>query len=358
MAICLPILDYLRGGTRVGVAFAAEILSPKQRLERLAAERDAFRPAGDPAAKITISGTARSAAGAPLPPRLGGRFDVQRESYGAGNGFSIEESKFSFQAAWGRTWLLGFAPDYAPAILGPFQTKPGNRLEGLEMVFEPGLTARLRIVDAQGTPISNAKSEMTFSEPTTGPSYEWKTDESGLRTAEHVADAPYNFTISAPGFQTLRLKSVRFQAGETMTQTLQRAQPVEGIVVTPEGTPIAGAKILVVGRCLEGTSFYFLGREPVLATTDQDGHFALESLDDNTLYWLLVETVDWARLRRHPSRPSGPAVGRRSGLDRARPRVGRYRKDQGKRWDCSCRILSELHTQAGRSTGGRIHYHQ
>ncbi|MES1213588.1 MAG: hypothetical protein ABUL64_03295, partial [Singulisphaera sp.] len=96
------------------------------------------------------------------------------------------------------------------------------------------------------------------------------------------------------GFQAWGQKEIQLAKDEVREIRLLRAPPTSGIVVTPEGVPIAGAKI----RCaLEVTSSSNSrgnsnDQGPVLATTDASGHFTLDSFNEGAQYALVVDAGD------------------------------------------------------------------
>ena len=70
-------------GTQMGVALAAEILSPAARLALLGEERDRLRPVAPiDIGEGVISGTITTSDGAPLPKELSGDSRIENEPHG------------------------------------------------------------------------------------------------------------------------------------------------------------------------------------------------------------------------------------------------------------------------------------
>jgi beta-lactamase regulating signal transducer with metallopeptidase domain len=279
----------LWSGTRAGVVFAAEILSPAERIEQLVQERDALRPVALPGAKATLAGTVRTVDGGSLPKELLASYLVYMEGSSSCGGTRISTPKFEKQLPWGKTWLSVVAPGYAPAVLGPLSTKPSETLDDLEIVFQCGFTTRLQLVDEQGSPVADADVSAIPGGLDCGFPIHWKADDAGMVTAEHVADLDYKLTITAPRFQTFRSGILRFKPDETTRLTLSPAASTDGTVVSEAGDPIAGATIRR-SAWNDGKTTDLSGTfGPILTSTDAQGHFALDNLDDGTRYSLVVD---------------------------------------------------------------------
>ncbi|MGD1086488.1 MAG: carboxypeptidase-like regulatory domain-containing protein, partial [Verrucomicrobiota bacterium] len=108
---------------------------------------------------------------------------------------------------------------------------------------------------------------------------------------------PYTVTASAPGFFSSSNFLVR--AAQTQTASVQLLPiqikpgeyPLEGRVVGPDGLPVAGANVRVVGT----------GQPDGVATTDDDGHFVLRAGEGSLRVTAFV-------LRNHPGGLFNPAT--------------------------------------------------
>ncbi len=289
LTVSVLVLIALWSGTRAGVALAAEILSPTERIEQLVEERNELRPVAQPGAKATLAGTVRTVDGASVPKELLASYLVYKEGSSSCGSTRIAAPAFEAELPWGKTWLTVVAPGYAPVVLGPLYTKPGERLDDLEVAFDSGFTTYLQIVDDEGAPVAGAELAAIPGGRDCGFPIHWKADDAGMVTAEHAGDLDYKLTITAPKFQTFRSGILRFKPDETTRLTLSPAAPTNGVVVSESGDPISGATIRRVAWS-DGKILDLAGTVgPILATTDAKGHFSLDNLDDGTRYSLVVE---------------------------------------------------------------------
>jgi beta-lactamase regulating signal transducer with metallopeptidase domain len=298
LAVSMLTLSALWTGTRAGVALAAEILSPAQRLEQLVQDRDALRPTADPGAKATLAGTIRTSDDKPLSGPLNGTVYTKNENGGVNATEWFTAPDFSVRVPWGRTWAALSVKGYAPAVLGPLETKPGQTLDGLDILLGPGFTSYVRLIDEHDTPIIGAtvKATLVLDDGGVGAPCDSRSDDQGVIVLEPLGAATYQFDIAAPGFQTLRLGPGKLKPDETITRMLVAAAPTRGVVVSPDGDPIAGAIIRCVASMLGNHSSLDGNQGPVMATTDGEGQFTLDRLDDAMVYAFRVETPDrgWA----------------------------------------------------------------
>ncbi|HEX4144817.1 MAG TPA: M56 family metallopeptidase [Pirellulales bacterium] len=285
-------------GTRASVALAADILSPRERLEQLVQDRDELRPLTAAGTKATLAGTIRASDGKPLPDSLHGTVLTQNENGGVNGTELFTVPAFSLHVPWGKTWVALSTKGYAPAVLGPLYTKPGQTLDGLDLLLGPGFTSHVRLVDGQDKPIvgATATASLMFDGGNgVGTECDARSDDQGVITLTHLGDASYQFTIAATGFQSVRLGPGKLKPDETITRTLVPAVLTQGVVVSPEGDPIAGAAIRHVSKSVPGSQVHLGMNGPVLATTDGEGRFSLDSLDEDAEYGLVIETPDGGR---------------------------------------------------------------
>jgi hypothetical protein len=72
--------------------------------------------------------------------------------------------------------------------------------------------------------------------------------------------------------------------------TIAHTRPVSGVIVGPDGRPVAGAKLRPLAKFKPQFMHQLGTNEPVMATTDAEGRFRIDSIDDGLTYALLVES--------------------------------------------------------------------
>ncbi len=287
-SVCLSLLAVaaLWRGTQAGVALAAEILSPRERLAVLEKERDRVRPLiSNDDNDVVLSGTITTSDGSALPAELYADSRWVSEQRSEQKTLSLKTPEFSQKFRPGVVLLAIYAPGYAPAVVGPLQLRPGETRSNLNIVLEPGFVARLKLEDDQGQPVPDGQVVVLLSQLQGGRNEPMKSDEAGTITVEHASREPVDVTIKAPGYQTWSRKRLALKPDEDIVVRMSRATPTSGVVVDDQGQPIAGATLrsaLQVGPGDIGESNS--GRGPVLATTDATGHFMLDSLDGGAQY--------------------------------------------------------------------------
>lgn len=290
-------------GTELAVSVAAEILSPEQRMEALAQAQDAFkRSAETKPTPCVISGVIRTSDGSPLerPARMYVRIcSPTLNSQGTGNEFSHD---FRVEVPPGDVTLGFVAPGYASAETGLLVAKPGGRIENLEVVLERGFTGRLKLVDPDNRPLAGIELEGTVRVAGCGPTQHWTTDAEGTILLEHAGRLPFWLTVRAPGFAA-EGKEIVMNRDEPVVWNLHKSAPATGIVLAPDGTPVANATLgLVVesgSRDLTQSGSYFRSigwstnwpepGEP-LAKTDAEGRYLLDCLRDDSVDTLVIDT--------------------------------------------------------------------
>lgn len=280
-----------RKGADEAVRLAARVLTPAERVEKLKeAQAEYAPPEISGAGMATLKGTVRGPGGEP-PAKPVPTTAITK----SGNGTSMASlnplgGEFAAEVRSGEVWLSVAPEGFAPALAGPFRVKPGETVEGVKVVLEPGFRARVRVVDENGKPVAGATVNGGLS---VGGSASWDlaglvTDGAGVVTVGHAARGPYSLSAAAQGFQIpeSRREVTMMPDGEA-TLTLVHGRPARGVVVGPDGTPVAGVRPFVKSK--PNFNRNYGPTERVLATTDGDGRFALDALDDGASYALLIE---------------------------------------------------------------------
>jgi len=120
------------------------------------------------------------------------------------------------------------------------------------------------------------------------------TDEHGRAIAANVAeDIEYRLQLSGSGYQPQLTSNRRLSPDKLLKLTIRRAVPASGTVKTEDGQPVAGVKIRDFLRSRPRSTYSARMRGRVLATTNLEGQFKLDQLEDGSTYHLLVEHPDF-----------------------------------------------------------------
>ncbi|QDV74307.1 M56 family metallopeptidase [Botrimarina mediterranea] len=209
--------------------------------------------------------------------------------------------RFECEVASG-TINLRFYPNeaYAPAVVGPFNLKDGDKIDDIVIQLTPGLTAPLVLRDEDGQAVAGATvvKYAKLNGSSNGPVREEKTDSDGKLLLERLAPGVlYEFRIDTPGYQPLRAVDVSIpRNGRPLTFTMKRARPATGVVRLPSGDPCPGAKLMLLSE-VEASGFNNSHPSGILlAETDEEGRFTLDSLGDGFRYLIIVEAPDESRV--------------------------------------------------------------
>jgi beta-lactamase regulating signal transducer with metallopeptidase domain len=305
LLVSAAILAALWVGAVATVAVAGKILSPKERIDQLAALSQSQPPAevgvGDrdyplETHGIAISGTVKTDNGMPLPDHLSISAISKRRSYTAGHSLTGEGGRFSGKVNYGKVYLQAYAEGFAPTFAGPLEAAPGGTIKDIALVLGCGFEGRIKVVDRNGTPIPAAHVKGRYDHPCGGFSgNEWVTDAAGIATIKNCADLPLELDVSADGYQDDHIKA-SLRPGEDKTWALRPARPTSGILLaSATGKPIADADIRLLSvQGFQGTTMG-PGQGPTIAKTDSEGRFVLSRLRDDSTYTFLVVADGYRR---------------------------------------------------------------
>ena len=290
------VLVMLWRGTDAAVRAAAQALSPAERVEQVRRAQAQYSPMPATAeGRGTIKGTIRTPDDQPLAKSI--RFySSTRRPDGGGYGQTLGEFRdaFSVEVPSGITWLMLNPEGHAPAFAGPIEVRPRQTVEGIAIRLEVGFPAKVRVTDAQGHPIPDARvSAFPNLEGVgwVGGAIGWTTDRDGVATIPHALAREYSFSAEAHGFQPMKDVQAAPAPGEVVALRLNRALPVRGLAVGPDGKPVAGAEVRVFNERSDHGSFWHGLNGPLIATTGPDGRFLLDTLRTGATYDLfLAET--------------------------------------------------------------------
>ena len=288
----------LSRGAAVAVDAAAKLLTPEERIRRLAEVTETHGPLpggpDSPANRVLVSGVVRMDDGAALPKlsTLTLRSRSPASSYVKGVSLATD-GRFSVAIQFGEISITVKADGYAPAFAGPFRSKPGGSIEDIELVLQPGFTGRVKVVNAAGEPVSGANVTASYAFPGMwiphGPAV--VSDDTGVAALWHCAEGPMRLDVRADGYQFDRTQT-GLAPDRPFTWKLRPAEPVTGVVRSAEtGQPIAGAVIKLLRRsgfADHVSSQPFGEHAPTLATTNAAGRFEVTTLRDDCEYELFV----------------------------------------------------------------------
>ncbi len=298
LVLSLACLVVLQQATGLAVNLAGRILTPQERIDKIAGISKEYgyeNRAYGPEDKIRISGVVQTWDAAPLPSHSG--LLVRCEGRRSSAMISLEVSKegaFHTSVDYGRVYVTASAKGYAAAFAGPFETKPGGIIQGIELVLENGFPGRVQTVDESGLPVPGAELVGGYAFPDGGSfshSIKLTTDANGIATVEHAAAKTIIFQINADGFEFEQGQSLVLQPDKVGALRLRRSQPAAGVVLSQAtGQSIAGAEIRIMVSA-QGTQSYgdrnVTG--PADAVTDADGRFELSHLRRDRKYLLFVQ---------------------------------------------------------------------
>lgn len=313
------------GAAEVGEQ-AARLLKPEERIQQIRDITEEFQKQvlGDPAAPenlVTIKGRVRTADGSPLPAalRIGGKVNFRTAPYASTTqsiaGDLAPDGSFTFESPHGEIALWVETQGFSPAGIESLRPEPGATIDDIELVLHRGYEAELRIVDAGSTPLPDISVQK---HQVTGGAWlaeiNAATDSDGLITLNHLASTPVRLSVQQTGFEAETIE-VTLDPDKPYTWTLT---PTEPLVVTlldrsrPTGSgfaPLANAEILrafdtATNRIFEPRSW---NRDEVLATTDEQGRFTIDSLRNDVQYVFWVRWDNNYQLTPLLSLADGPA---------------------------------------------------
>lgn len=296
-------LGILSCGTSAIVELAAKALTPAERMERIVETQQQYAPPesrgkGD----VTLSGTLRTSDGKPLSKNVS--FAVNAYT-GYSNGCGVygdaraHGGSFTMKVPPGRTWLFaGGCDEYAPALVGPINGRASETVSGIDVVFEKGSPLTIRVLNEKGQPVGDAGiSASSIVEEHLLGSCSYTTNDKGIAVMP-ISNAIrlYDLSVRKAGFQPLDQRKISVKPDQTLTLTLSHAQPVRGVVLSPNGRSIAGVEIRQYIKDKRGGDTSLSGQYgQVLAKTDAEGHFVLNALEDDAAYLLVAESKEYGR---------------------------------------------------------------
>ncbi len=301
--------------TELTVSFAGEILTPRERIEKMAElEESHGKPAFDPSdahtvsedEKITVAGRVMTAAGSPLPKSVWMRYHYSRGNSSGSIAGDVkaplpggDTASFRRTFSYGTIYVSAFAEGFAPTILGPFQMKPGTVKDDFLLVLDKGSPVTVKVIDKEtGAAVPAAKLRGGYHFRPDGYSYTIKltTDANGSAVVKHARnDVKVTLNCTAEGYEATEFERLTIPEGGSLVLPMRKAKPVTGRVVSwITGKPIEGAELRVQRR--SAPHEWSCGRDEgrLLATTDKEGRFTIDTLRSDCTYLLAVKADKFA----------------------------------------------------------------
>ncbi len=271
-----------------GAFWAAHILTPQERIDRIVELRKAVEveTAMEREGKVTITGSVVTENGEPLPPDTVVRIDSDSIRGGYRTQYRPKDGKLDFTIRAGIIRLAVWDQQYAPVFSGPL-VKDAD-LKNIRIVLTKGFPATIHVTDPNGKPLEGARLTGYYDGPPQTGRFTVSTDAKGNAVIAHAANVPAVLELTKAGYQMDRRENIRLSAQKPISWIMNPAQPLTGRVVgAADGKPVGNAKIGIVN--IEGVSN--MGYDPdypeALTTTNAQGEFLLNTLQDQSVYALL-----------------------------------------------------------------------
>jgi beta-lactamase regulating signal transducer with metallopeptidase domain len=254
--------------------------------------------------RITVKGTIRMADGGKLPPNLCMIASISRPQWGCltdcgleGMEMNADETRMTFAVPieFGAIHLSLSAEGCAPQFAGPLKAEPGGTLEGIEFVLDSGFRSGVLLRDGKGQPIPDAEIQIQSEDPTMGWRFTATTGKDGVAVIEHAPSVSVKLEVRHPGYMEALAKQVVLSEGKPYAWTLQKASPTTGLVVDAEQeNPLGGVEFRLQQRRSPkiGDMRWHYSNAPLLGTSDTQGRYSIDTLDDSSTYNVVAQTPD------------------------------------------------------------------
>ncbi len=294
-------------GTNMTVAFAGKLLTPQERIDKITEiEKSQFTIADREYTKedrITLSGKIKTIDNKPLSDDtyIGIRYEQPHVSGNTGckisshpNSVFSPDGNFSIKTDYGLIWFQIESEDYAPSFAGPFHTDSGGEIKDIEFILDKGFTGTIQVISDNNEPIKGVNLAGGYQHITGSVKNNIKltTDDNGFAVLEHAANVNITLEAKEDGYETTTFKDIKLTEDSPVVLELRKAKPTSGVVFSKvTGKPVSGADIKLIRS---GTQSYGGRGSPLLATTDETGHFTINTLSKDTNYILFVDAPDYA----------------------------------------------------------------
>ncbi|XHR31299.1 MAG: carboxypeptidase regulatory-like domain-containing protein [Chthoniobacteraceae bacterium] len=270
-----------------GAFWAAHILTPKERIERIEKLQKEFSPEAIQTGTIILSGTI-VAEGEPsrvIDGEVAVHSQNQNSGYTTSCGFNNGEFSLSIPA--GNINIAAYVNGYAPAYLTGL--RGDKNIENLRLVVKKGFPAVIHVTDAEGKPLEGVKLEGGYEGNPVIWKFKLSTDPHGDANIDGVGSDPMEFRASIAGFQADKKTGICFEPDKPLDWAMQPAKPLRGRVVSSEtGAPVPKAQISLLAGGLDNCMNNPYSA-PVLTTADEHGDFGLDQLRNDASYTLQIK---------------------------------------------------------------------
>lgn len=280
-------------GTDETVRYFGKLLTPSQRIAKMDQLRKAFTPSESDDQKVKISGRVSTSDGKEI-----GTWELDvwsyRQNTGIGNNTNArtrQNDRFSARVPIGQSIMGGFMEGYAP-YFKTLDLKNGQEITDMQIVFDHGFKAKIELVDEQGAPVENVrvKTRMKFGNTTVGKGLNGISGGDGIAILDNAVEHPMTIDIDAGGFQEIEIRDFTPKKGQVHKFVMRESKPAGGIVVSAEtGLPIPEAGIRISTKNLGGHTYGFGFHSKVIAKTDTQGKFVLDTLEDDASYNIIID---------------------------------------------------------------------
>lgn len=290
-------------GTNLTVALAGKLLTPQERIEKVAEITENHGPEDREYGKedeILLVGSIATWDGRPLLKDTNIMVHSKRPGWSSSSGIGLSKNgpftyagPFEYSAEFGEISIMVDADGYAPAMAGPFSAKPGGLLTGINITLEDGFGARIKVTDPNGAPVEAARlvGGYTYDGGSYSHTVKLTTNRDGIARIEKAAAFTLALQVTADGYQTGDTHKFTPDPNAAERIVLTPAEPTSGTVISKAtGKPVAGAEIRILMRKI-GSHFNNCGsvtNDPS-AVTDEQGRFTLTRLRSDSQHLALVQ---------------------------------------------------------------------
>lgn len=282
------------------VFFTAGLLTPEERVTKLAEIEESSRPEGP--VFVTISGHMYDEHGEPYTGYVSG--NIRYPGMYMDCGFRVEDGYFSFTKKVSDGFTISVLTEgNAPIRLGPYLAEEDGIIDGIEIRLHKGISNTLRLVNEANEPLAGVKiwGGHQLQKGSYSGTINLVTDEKGECIVEGSTEFSIKLAIkeAVSGYQAVD-KELTLSEGGVHTWTLLEGKIVTGTVESAmTGEPIPNAQIRHFYQQSSSGSLrtrsYDFERGPVLATSDALGHFHIDTIVEETTNTLFVEADGYAR---------------------------------------------------------------
>ena len=279
--------------TDKAVVAVADWMSDAERVEKIAQVQEEVQKAEVADGKATVAGQIVTEDGSPLPPIRWLSIHVSNKSSSEFSSMNVSNGRFRSEIRSGEGIVYVHAEGYAPAVWGPQMLRPGEVREDIELVLKRGVTAQVTITEPDGSPVAKAEISVAHS-LRYGNGSTWvgesklTTDAAGTFVIPAIGELPLRLEAKLPGYQE-DSATFNLSDGKARTWQLQRAKAISGrVTAEADGKPVQNARIVKMFERGAGSWHPLSDEAPLLARTDAQGQFTINTLNDASIYSLAV----------------------------------------------------------------------